>query len=106
MTEAIHQAVLYETYKRGTRERHNIRQLNTEEPPFVTGNDTEDVEIRKVGGKRFVTEERLADKTSITLHLLPIIPASCKWSHSLPWFIILKSAVDFLHFCLDFVMES
>ena len=58
MTEAIHQAVLYETYKRGTRERH-IRQLNTEEPSFVTGNDTEDVEIRKVGGKRFVTEERL-----------------------------------------------
>ena len=59
MTEAIHQVVLYETYKRGTRERHNIRQLNTEEPPFVTGNDTEDVEIRKVGGKRFVTDERL-----------------------------------------------
>jgi hypothetical protein len=27
--------------------------------PFVTGNDTEDVEIRKVGGKRFVTDERL-----------------------------------------------
>jgi hypothetical protein len=43
MTEAIHQVVLYETYKRGTRERHNIRQLNTDEPPFVTGNDTEDV---------------------------------------------------------------
>jgi hypothetical protein len=60
MTEAIRQIVLYETYKRGTRERHNIRQLNTEEPPFVTGNDTEDVEIRKVGGKRFVTEEQLA----------------------------------------------
>jgi hypothetical protein len=59
MTEAIHQVVLYETYKRWTRERHNIRQLNTDEPPFVTGNDTEDVEIRKVGGKRFVTEERL-----------------------------------------------
>jgi hypothetical protein len=59
MTEAIHQVVLYETYKRGTRERHNIRQLTTDEPPFVTGNDTEDVEIRKVGGKRFVTEERL-----------------------------------------------
>jgi hypothetical protein len=57
MTEAIHQVVLYETYERGTRERHNIRQLNTEEPPFVTGNDTEDVEIRKVGGKRFATEE-------------------------------------------------
>jgi hypothetical protein len=59
MTEAIHQVVLYETYKRGTRERHNTRQLNTEEPPFVTCNDTEDVEIRQVGGKRFVTEERL-----------------------------------------------
>jgi hypothetical protein len=41
------------------RERHNIRQLNTEETSFVTGNDTEDVEIRIVGGKRFVTEERL-----------------------------------------------
>ena len=30
MTEAIRQVVLYETYKRGTRERYNIRQLNTD----------------------------------------------------------------------------
>jgi len=63
MTEAIHQVTLYETYKRGTRDRHggNIRQLNIDDCPESIGREGEngDMEIRKVGGKRFVTEERL-----------------------------------------------
>jgi hypothetical protein len=35
---------------------------------------------------------RITDKTSITLHFLPIIPASCKWNPILPWSIIISSA--------------
>ncbi|CAG2227807.1 unnamed protein product [Mytilus edulis] len=57
MTEAIHQVTLYETYKRGNRDR-NIRQLNTQETVDVEERE-DDIEIRKVGGKRYVTEERL-----------------------------------------------
>ncbi|CAG2221580.1 unnamed protein product [Mytilus edulis] len=57
MTEAIHQVTLYETYKRGNKDR-NIRQLSMQETvDFDEGED--DIEIRKVGGKRYVTEERL-----------------------------------------------
>ena len=63
MTEAIHQVTLYETNKRGTRDRHggNIRHLNIDDCPESIGREGEngDMEIRKVGGKRFVTEERL-----------------------------------------------
>ncbi|CAG2196065.1 unnamed protein product [Mytilus edulis] len=57
MTEALHQVTLYETYKRGNRDR-NIRQLNTQETVDVEERE-DDIEIRKVGGKRYVTEERL-----------------------------------------------
>ncbi|CAC5403297.1 unnamed protein product [Mytilus coruscus] len=68
MTEAIHQVTLYETYKRGTRDR-NIRQLTTQDTDSDEFED--DVEIRKVGGKIYVTEERLTQfergmKDSIT----------------------------------------
>ncbi|CAC5364882.1 unnamed protein product [Mytilus coruscus] len=58
ITEAIHQVTLYETYKRGSRDR-NIRQLGTTEDSYRNNCGSEDIEVRKVGGKRFVTEERL-----------------------------------------------
>ncbi|VDI49910.1 Hypothetical predicted protein [Mytilus galloprovincialis] len=57
MTEAIHLVTLYETYKRGNRDR-NIRQLSTQETVGLHEGE-DDIEIRKVGGKRYVTEERL-----------------------------------------------
>ncbi|CAC5422121.1 unnamed protein product [Mytilus coruscus] len=69
MTEAIHQVTLYETYRRGNRDR-NIRQLSTQDT--IDSNECEDdVEIRNVRGKRYVTEERLTQfergmKDSIT----------------------------------------
>ncbi|CAG2220010.1 unnamed protein product [Mytilus edulis] len=76
MTEAIHQVTLYETYKRGNRDR-NIRQLNTQETVDVEERE-DDIEIRKVGGKRYVTEERLTQfergmKDSITQSVGEII---------------------------------
>ncbi|CAC5416350.1 unnamed protein product [Mytilus coruscus] len=49
MTEAIHQVTLYETYKRGNRDR-NIRQL-TKQDKAESDECEDDVEIRKVGGK-------------------------------------------------------
>lgn len=63
MTEDIHQVVLYETYKRGSKEKH-IRQVQSEDlhVPTAYMQDSEicqEVEVRKVGGKRYVTEERL-----------------------------------------------
>ncbi|CAG2199591.1 unnamed protein product [Mytilus edulis] len=57
MTEAIHQVTLYETYKRGNKDR-NIRQLSMQETVDLDEGE-DDIEIRKVGGKRYVTEERL-----------------------------------------------
>ncbi|CAC5380863.1 unnamed protein product [Mytilus coruscus] len=53
ITEAIHQVTLYETYKRGTRDR-NIRQLGITEDSYRNDCGSEDIEVR-----RFVTEERL-----------------------------------------------
>ncbi|CAG2249296.1 unnamed protein product [Mytilus edulis] len=72
MTEAIHQVTLYETYKRGNKDR-NIRQLSMQETvDFDEGED--DIEIRKVGGKRYVTEERLTQfERGITQSLGEII---------------------------------
>ncbi|CAG2185546.1 unnamed protein product [Mytilus edulis] len=69
MTEAIHQVTLYETYKRGNKDR-NIRQLSMQETVDLDEGE-DDIEIRKVGGKRYVTEERLKQfergmKNSIT----------------------------------------
>ncbi|CAG2215540.1 unnamed protein product [Mytilus edulis] len=69
MTEAIHQVTLYETYKRGNKDR-NIRQLSMQETVDLDEGE-DDIEIRKVGGKRYVTEERLTQfergmKNSIT----------------------------------------
>ncbi|CAC5409541.1 unnamed protein product [Mytilus coruscus] len=58
ITEVIHQVTLYETYKRGSRDR-NIRQLGTTDCSDTDDCESEDKEVRKVGGKRFVTEERL-----------------------------------------------
>ncbi|CAC5411832.1 unnamed protein product [Mytilus coruscus] len=54
----IHQVTLYETYKRGSRDR-NIRQLGTTDCSDTDDCESEDIEVRKVGGKRSVTEERL-----------------------------------------------
>ncbi|CAC5403936.1 unnamed protein product [Mytilus coruscus] len=56
--EVIHQVTLYVTYKRGSRDR-NIRQLGTTDCSDTEDCESEDIEVRKVGGKRFVTEERL-----------------------------------------------
>ncbi|CAC5386347.1 unnamed protein product [Mytilus coruscus] len=73
MTEAIHLVTLYETYKRWNRDR-NMRQLTTQDT--VVSDEFEDgVEIRKVGGKRYVTEERLTQferemKDSITQSII------------------------------------
>ncbi|CAG2243397.1 unnamed protein product [Mytilus edulis] len=67
MTEAIHQVTLYETYKRGNRDR-NIRQLNTQETVDVEERE-DDIEIRKVGGKRYVTEERLTQFLSFPIQI-------------------------------------
>lgn len=60
MTEAIHEVTLYETYKRGMRDRHGgqIRQLNVEEYQNVDLDKGYEIEIRKVDVKRFVTEEK------------------------------------------------
>ncbi|CAC5375193.1 unnamed protein product [Mytilus coruscus] len=74
--ESIHQVTLYETYKRGNRDR-NIRQITTQDT--VDSDEFEDdVEIRKIGGKRYDTEERLAQfergmKDSITQSVGEII---------------------------------
>ncbi|CAC5386345.1 unnamed protein product [Mytilus coruscus] len=73
MTEAIHLVTLYETYKRWNRDS-NMRQLTTKDT--VVSDEFEDgVEIRKVGGKRYVTEERLTQferemKDSITQSII------------------------------------
>ncbi|VDI56643.1 Hypothetical predicted protein [Mytilus galloprovincialis] len=77
MTEAIHQVTLYETYKRGNKDR-NIRQLSMQETvDFDEGED--DIEIRKVGGKRYVTEERLTQfERGITQSLGEIIQKEMK----------------------------
>lgn len=59
MTEAIHQVTLVETYKRGMR--NNIRQLCIDDQDHAyPESDVDTVEVRKVGNKRFVTEERLS----------------------------------------------
>ncbi|VDI12585.1 Hypothetical predicted protein [Mytilus galloprovincialis] len=76
MTEAIHQVTLYETYKRGNKNR-NIRQLSMQETVDLDEGE-DDMEIRKVGGKRYVTEERLTQlergmKDSITQSVGEII---------------------------------
>ncbi|VDI33036.1 Hypothetical predicted protein [Mytilus galloprovincialis] len=76
MTEAIHQVTLYETYKRGNKDR-NIRQLSMQETVDLDEGE-DDIEIRKVGGKRYVTEERLTQlergmKDSITQSVGEII---------------------------------
>ncbi len=62
MTEAIHQVVLCETYKRGSKDRH-VRQIQGDDlltPAVYMPEETcQEIEVRKVGGKRYVTEERL-----------------------------------------------
>ncbi|CAG2255366.1 unnamed protein product [Mytilus edulis] len=58
ITEVLHQITLYETYKRGSRDR-NIRQLGTIENDYRNNCRSEDIEVRTFTRKRFVTEERL-----------------------------------------------
>ena len=81
MTEAIHQVTLYESYKRGMRDRHSIRQLNLDDKDYAYEPEIallENAEVRKIGNKRYVTEERLTQferdiKDSITKSVGDII---------------------------------
>ena len=58
MDEAVNLVTWHESCKSGLKGKHTIRHVSAETSTFEDVYDN-DVEIRRLGGKRFVTEERL-----------------------------------------------
>ncbi|CAC5384198.1 unnamed protein product [Mytilus coruscus] len=75
MEETINLVAWHTTCKNGLRSKTQIRQIEIEEGERSFDTDqSDDIEVRRVGGKRFVTEERLNQfgremKESITIEV-------------------------------------
>ena len=59
MEEAINLVSWHTTCKNGLRGKNLIRQIELETLPDEEQNSTDTTDVRRIGGKRFVTEERL-----------------------------------------------
>jgi hypothetical protein len=62
VSEAVDMIIMYEACKNNTRRRNDIRNLTTSFTDYEYSEDSEDdmpSDLRRINGKRFVTEERL-----------------------------------------------